>query len=543
MLEENLPEHELFADVEDDSALLPRVKHLDIESDEDYDDYGYDYDDEMNRIVVGGQNVYNRQSQPQSRSHFQPTNKILKGYEHKINVEMYQGSAATHLIKHEKKSESNRCRNKDKSDRATTDGCLDVLTIGTICKLIKKGYISEVNGCVATGKEASVYYGKLYSETEGEVHLALKIFRTSIQSFNDRDKYVAGDFRYRHRYNKSNPRQSIPTWTEKEFRNLKRLNAHGIRSPKCLFTKYDVVVMTFIGDNGWPAPTLKEVVLTQDKARELYRDVVIMMWKMYHKCKLIHADLSEFNMIYYQGKVWIIDVGQSVENNHCEATTFLKKDCTNVTEYFNRRGVATMRIKELFDFITDSSITDENMEECLDQLSKNSKYRSEITDIDQAEEDVFKQVFIPKKLHDVVDYERDIDEAKAGGDLYYKRLVGLKADLSGTVQQPEILEKKQEKEQHGNDSCSDSEAGELSENEDENDHAELHPALFLLDDLNKDTTSECDKKQLVSSARSKHETPEEKKARKKEFKELKAKNRENKVKKHVKKRKNKPAKK
>lgn len=107
------------------------------------------------------------------------------------------------------------------------------------------------------------------------------------------------------------------------------------------------------------------------------------MWKLYNKCKLVHADLSEFNMLYFNGQAYIIDVSQSVEHDHPHALEFLRKDCTNITEYFKKNGVATMGIKQIFDFITDPSINENNMDECLDRLSEEAASRTEITPSEQ----------------------------------------------------------------------------------------------------------------------------------------------------------------
>ena len=45
------------------------------------------------------------------------------------------------------------------------------------------------------------------------------------------------------------------------------------------------------------APKLKDVSLDGSKARELYLKCIQMMRRMYHECHLIHADLSEFNLL------------------------------------------------------------------------------------------------------------------------------------------------------------------------------------------------------------------------------------------------------
>ena len=85
--------------------------------------------------------------------------------------------------------------------------------------MIKNGILKEIRGCVATGKEANVLEGLGGS---GEL-LAIKVYRTSILGFKDRERYVNGEWRFRNGVCYSNPRKMIKIWAEKEFRNLKRM--------------------------------------------------------------------------------------------------------------------------------------------------------------------------------------------------------------------------------------------------------------------------------------------------------------------------------
>jgi serine/threonine-protein kinase RIO1 len=55
------------------------------------------------------------------------------------------------------------------------------------------------------------------------------------------------------------------------------------------------------------------------------------MKNMYHKAELVHADLSEYNILWCKGDCWFIDVGQAVEPRHPEAKSFLFRDCTNIS--------------------------------------------------------------------------------------------------------------------------------------------------------------------------------------------------------------------
>jgi RIO kinase 1 len=302
---------------------------------------------------------------------------------------------------------------------------------------LNRNLISEINGCISTGKEANVYHA---CNKAGD-DFAIKIYKTSILTFKDRDKYVSGEYRFRHGYCRHNPRKMVRTWAEKEMRNLVRMQNAMLPVPSPVLLKSHVLLMTFIGTEGWAAPKLKDVDITSSKARELYRDCVIIMWRMYNKCKLVHADLSEFNMLYHDGKLVIIDVSQSVEHDHPHALEFLRKDCTNISEYFRKKQVSTMTVKELFEFITNPTIKEENMEDCLEKISEKISNRDieELTEQEKVEEEVFKQAYIPKTLTDVYDVERDIFEKKSEKkDLIYQNITGLDANLN-VAQEPDIL--------------------------------------------------------------------------------------------------------
>lgn len=43
--------------------------------------------------------------------------------------------------------------------------------------------------------------------------------------------------------------------------------------------------------------------MTPEEAQALYADVVGLMRRMYRECRLVHADLSEYNMLYSDSQV------------------------------------------------------------------------------------------------------------------------------------------------------------------------------------------------------------------------------------------------
>lgn len=380
------------------------------DDDDDYDDEYYDWNDEVNNVngkykqLTINNTGLNTQNNSNKVSSYQPADKLFKKFTNKINVDRYEvphlaTNVANSLMESSKKADNDRLRIKDKHDRATVEQVLDPRTRMILFKLLSKCTISKINGCISTGKEANVYHA---TSKDGE-DFAIKVYKTSILVFKDRDKYVTGEYRFRHGYCKSNPRKMVRTWAEKEMRNLVRMFGEGLRVPEPIILRGHVLVIRFIGKDGWPAPKLKDVDISLSKACELYRDCIVMMWNLYNKCKLVHADLSEFNILYHEGKLVVIDVSQSVEHEHPQALLFLRKDCTNISDFFRKKGVATMTVKELFDFITDPSITDDNMDAYLEKVSETVANRNydEMTEKEKVEEEVFKNAFIPKRLDEV----------------------------------------------------------------------------------------------------------------------------------------------
>jgi RIO kinase 1 len=194
-----------------------------------------DYDDDGNYENLKEEGESNNGTIQQSMKHFQPTNKILSKYVDKIDISPYSPRSG-HV-------DDGKYRSKDKHDRATVEQVLDPRTRLILFKFLQQGLVEEINGCISTGKEANVYYAK----TSTNEHRAIKVYKTSILVFKDRDRYVTGEYRFRHGYSRHNPRKMVRLWAEKEYRNLSRLYANGIPCPKPIALKNHVLVMEFIG--------------------------------------------------------------------------------------------------------------------------------------------------------------------------------------------------------------------------------------------------------------------------------------------------------
>lgn len=321
----------------------------------------------------------------------------------------------------------------DKSDRATSEQVLDPRTRMILLQLINHGVLHSINGVLSTGKEANVYHALSDPPTDppssSALHRAVKVYKTSILVFKDRDRYVSGEFRFRHGYNKSNNRSMVKVWAEKEMRNLKRIWAAGIPCPEPIVVRLHVLVMSFIGDKkGWPAPRLKDAGITDmDVLDKIYIDLLTYMRVMYHVCKLVHADLSEYNLLYFKEKIYMIDVSQSVEHDHPRSLEFLRMDIKNVTDYFKRQGVSVFAERTVFEFITTSQygVEERKIREILGGIERDGALSVEQSAEKQVDEQVFRQVYIPQNLEQVYDIERDVAKIHNGEgySLIYKDLL------------------------------------------------------------------------------------------------------------------------
>jgi hypothetical protein len=95
-----------------------------------------------------------------------------------------------------------RTLHTSRDDRATSEQCLDPRTRLMLFKMLSNGMLDEIDGCLSTGKEANVYYAKAGRKAPNTdvTEFAIKIYKTSILVFKDRDKYVSGEHRWRRGY-------------------------------------------------------------------------------------------------------------------------------------------------------------------------------------------------------------------------------------------------------------------------------------------------------------------------------------------------------
>ncbi len=242
-----------------------------------------------------------------------------------------------------------RIKDVDSEERKIYAEVLDSRTLKTLYKLSAKGYIKALGGVVSTGKEANVFYADGHINGR-DVAMAVKIYRIETSEFYKMDEYLFGDKRFDMR--RISPKEIVFIWTEKEFRNLERAKEANVNVPEPYVYMKNVILMEFIGEDEIPAPTLFEIgkELKEMDVEGIFEEVLKNVKRLYKKAELVHADLSEYNIMFLD-KPYLIDMGQAVLIDHPRAIEYLKRDLRNLIRFFSKFGVK-YDLDELFEEIT-----------------------------------------------------------------------------------------------------------------------------------------------------------------------------------------------
>lgn len=274
-------------------------------------------------------------------------------------------------------------RHHDKEEKATSNLAFDPKTRILLYKALNACLLDEIGSIIATGKESIVLYGKGGNSEERKMpeEVAIKIFKTTLNEYHTREKYLREDFRFKNRYKSLNSRKMVKLWAEKEMFNLQRLQRVGIPCPEPILLKKHVLFLSFIGKDTVPAQRLRDAILSPEELANAYQQCLNVMKKIYHECKLIHADFSEYNLLWFNDTIYVIDVAQSVEPYHPNAYTYLLRDCTNLSTYFSRRSLneSVLSPEETFNYVTGLAF-DKKGEAFLNQVQayeKNIRLQSE----------------------------------------------------------------------------------------------------------------------------------------------------------------------
>jgi RIO kinase 1 len=218
----------------------------------------------------------------------------------------------------------------------------------------ERHWISDILRMVKGGKEASVYQCAS-GQSVGAPYLAAKVYRPrQLRNLkNDQlyrlDRNVLdesgnrigdlGMLKAQHKRSTYGEQIRHQSWIAYEFQTLRTLHAAGADVPQPYEMGNNAILMGYIGDGQFAAPTLNTVTLEREEVGPLFervlRNVEIMLAN-----GIIHGDLSAYNILYWEGEITLIDFPQVVSPlSHRYAYQIFLRDMTRVCEYFAHQGI------------------------------------------------------------------------------------------------------------------------------------------------------------------------------------------------------------
>ena len=113
--------------------------------------------------------------------------------------------------------------------------------------------------------------------------------------------------------------------------------------------------MQFIGKDWIPAPQLRQVIL--ENPEEVLDDIIEQLRIMFQYAKIIHGDFSEYNLLFHNGKIIVIDMPQAIDmslvGNISESRLkpnlqVLQQDIMTIRNYFEKEYNLTFDFQEVY---------------------------------------------------------------------------------------------------------------------------------------------------------------------------------------------------
>jgi RIO kinase 1 len=129
-------------------------------------------------------------------------------------------------------------------------------------------------------------------------------------------------------------------WADREIEALRRAAEAGVSVPYLVEPTGEGALMELVGDEHGAAPRLVDARLDTTQVagahEQLREDVALLL-----RAGLVHADLSPYNVLWWDDRAWLIDLPQAVDvgvNDH--ALNLLHHDVTTMATWFRRKGLA-----------------------------------------------------------------------------------------------------------------------------------------------------------------------------------------------------------
>jgi RIO kinase 2 len=131
---------------------------------------------------------------------------------------------------------------------------------------------------------------------------------------------------------------------------LKLLYSKGVAVPEPIKQTRHVLAMGMMeGEELYHHPELRDV-------QAVYNLILVNVRRAYKDARLIHGDLSPFNIILYPNQhILVIDCPQNVSTNHPNAEELLERDLRNVVTFFQRKYGLKKRLKDALFYVRENS--------------------------------------------------------------------------------------------------------------------------------------------------------------------------------------------
>lgn len=222
---------------------------------------------------------------------------------------------------------------EDSEARKNFENVFNEETLRALFDLSDDSYFDVLHGIVKDGKESKVCVAEKINRNGDNTYLAAKIYAIEASRYRNMQQYLFGDRRFRGI--KRNRRSIIFNWCKKEFKNLQKARSIGINAPEPVAYEKNVLLMQFLGEAFQPAPRLNEIELENPATALDY--LIDAMTKLWQEEELVHGDLSAYNTVIWQSKVWLIDFSQAVLKSHPQAEELLERDVHNVLQHFEKQ--------------------------------------------------------------------------------------------------------------------------------------------------------------------------------------------------------------
>lgn len=226
--------------------------------------------------------------------------------------------------------------------------------LSSLERFYEEDLIADVLHMVKSGKEATVYCCAADPAT-GLEYLAAKVYRPRMfrglkndavyrqsRAQLDADGHeVRNDRRWKaHQRSGRGRGERVASWVTYEFLTQQRLYEAGADVPRPLSHIGNGVLMEYVGAaDGEAAPLLREAELPAEAAEPLFERILRNV-ELFLACDRIHGDLSEYNILYQEGAIAIIDFAQALDPRYNpDVYPLLLRDVERVCQHFARYGV------------------------------------------------------------------------------------------------------------------------------------------------------------------------------------------------------------